>query len=54
MESGSSATASEKMRCKDEEIEIVLEGQLCNNFQAATCRPRQTTEWRLAPLYDKS
>ena len=25
---------------------------LCNNFQAA--RPRQTTEWRLAPLYDKS
>ena len=25
---------------------------LCNNFQAA--RPRQTTERRLAPLYDKS
>ena len=25
---------------------------LCNNFQEA--RPRQTTERRLAPLYDKS
>ena len=25
---------------------------LCNNFQAA--RPRQATERRLAPLYDKS
>ena len=24
---------------------------LCNDFQAATCRPRQTTERRLAPLY---
>ena len=27
---------------------------LCNNFQAASYRPRQTTERRLAPLYDKS
>ena len=34
------------------QIRLRVSCALCNNFQAA--RPRQTTERRLAPLYDKS